>query len=281
MGARVEMTSKVAVIKGPRSHEPVLNALDLIDYKEALKGWDRVLVKVNFITTKTWDTGATTDPVVVEAILQRLQELSKEVIVVESDASMTNATKAFKVTGMAEMCDRNGIEWINLRHDKDRVELPVPGWSALKKIVVPRIVTESGIVSAAKMKTHMETGVTLGMKNLFGLLPDKFKGKFHVKGMHKVVADIITVINPHLTVVDGFVAMEGRGPVGGNPVQMETIVTGRDVVAVDATVSRLMGIDPHEIGHIMIAHERGLGEVDSVEVVGESLADVVQVFKRP
>jgi uncharacterized protein (DUF362 family) len=281
MGAGIEMTSKVAVIKGPRSHEPVLNALDLIDYKEALKGWDRVLVKVNFITTKTWDTGATTDPVVVEAIIQRLQELSKEVIVVESDASMTNATKAFKVTGMAEMCDRNGIEWINLRHDKDRVELPVPGWSVLKKIVVPRIVTESGIVSAAKMKTHMETGVTLGMKNLFGLLPDKFKGKFHVKGMHKVVADIITVINPHLTVVDGFVAMEGRGPVGGNPVQMETIVTGRDVVAVDATVSRLMGIDPHEIGHIMIAHERGLGEVDSVEVVGESLADVVQVFKRP
>ena len=281
MGARIEMTSKVAVVKGPRSHEPVLKALDLIDYKEALKDWDRVLIKVNFITTKTWDTGATTDPIVVEAIIQKLQELSKEVIVVESDASMTNATKAFKATGMDEMCARNGVEWINLRHDKDRVKLPVPGWSALKKIVVPRIVTESGIVSAAKMKTHMETGVTLGMKNLFGLLPDKFKGKFHVKGMHKVVADIITVINPQLTVIDGFVAMEGRGPVGGSPVKMETIVAGRDVVAVDATASRLMGIDPHEIGHIMMAHERGLGEVDSVEVVGESLDNVVRVFKRP
>ncbi len=275
------MTSKVAVVKGPRGLEPVLNALDLIDHKEALKDWDRVLIKVNFITTKTWDTGATTDPVVVEAIIQRLQDLSKEVIVVESDATTTNATKAFHATGMDEMCERNGVEWINLRHDKDRVKLPVPGWSALKKITVPRIVTESGIVSAAKMKTHMETGVTLGMKNLFGLLPDKFKGKFHVKGMHKVVADIITVINPHLTVIDGFVAMEGRGPVGGSPVQMETIVAGRDVVAVDATASRLMGIDPHEIGHIMMAHERGLGEVDSVEVVGESLANVVRVFKRP
>ena len=147
--------SKVAVVKGPRGHEPVLNALDLIDYKEALNDWDRVLVKVNFITTKTWDTGATTDPVVVEAIIQRLQALSKEVIVVESDASMTNATKAFKATGMAEMCERNGVEWINLRHDKDRVELPIPGGTALKKITVPRIITESGIVSAAKMKTHM------------------------------------------------------------------------------------------------------------------------------
>ena len=102
-----------------------------------------------------------------------------------------------------------------------------------------------------------------------------------MKGMHKVVADITTAINPHLTVVDGFVAMEGRGPVGGSPVQMDIIVAGRDVVAVDATVSRLMGIDPHLIGHIMMAQERGLGEVDSVEVLGESLADAVRVFKRP
>ena len=273
--------SKVAVVKGPRGHEPVLSALDLIDYTKALKDWDRVLVKVNFITTKTWDTGATTDPVVVEAIIQRLQELSKEVYVVESDASITNATKAFKVTGMAEMCERNAVKWINLRREKDRVTLPIPGGTALKKITVPRIVTESGIVSAAKMKTHTETGVTLGMKNLFGLLPDKFKGKFHVKGMHKVVADIITAINPHLTVVDGFVAMEGRGPVGGSPVQMETIVAGRDVVAVDATTSRLMGIDPHKIGHIMMAHERGLGEVDAVEVVGDGIEAVKRVFKRP
>ncbi len=273
--------SKVAVVKGPRGHEPVLKALDLIDYREALKGWDRALVKVNFITTKTWDTGATTDPMVVEAIIQRLKELSLEVIVVESDAMITNATKAFHVTGMAEMCERNGVEWINLRHVKDRVELPIPGGAVLKKIVVPRIVAESGIVSAAKMKTHTETGVTLGMKNLFGLLPDKLKGKYHMKGMHKVVADITTAIKPHLTVVDGFVAMEGRGPVGGSPVQMETIVAGRDVVAVDATASRLMGIDPHEISHIMMAHERGLGEADSVEVVGEILANAVRVFKRP
>jgi uncharacterized protein (DUF362 family) len=273
--------SKVAIVKGPRGHEPVHKALDLIHFKEALRGWDRALIKVNFITTKSWDTGATTDPMVVEAIIQRLKGLSLEVIVVESDASVTNATKAFQVTGMAEMCERNGVEWVNLRHIKDRVKLPVPGGTALKKIVVPRIVTESAIVSAAKMKTHTETGVTLGMKNLFGLLPDKFKGRYHLKGMHKVVADITTAIKPHLTVVDGFVAMEGRGPVGGRPVQMETIVAGRDIVAVDATTSRLMGIDPHGIGHIMMAHERGLGEVDSVEVIGESLTDVVRVFKRP
>ncbi len=273
-------SSRVAIVKGPRGHEPVYKALDLIDYRDALKGWDRVLIKVNFITTKTWDTGATTDPVVVEAIIRRLQEIPVEVLVVESDAMITNATKAFQVTGMAEMCERNGVEWVNLRHVKDRVGLPVSGGAALKRVVVPRIVAESGIVSAAKMKTHTETGVTLGMKNLFGLLPDKLKGKYHLKGMHRVVADITTAIKPHLTVVDGFVAMEGRGPVGGRPVQMETIVAGRDVVAVDATACRVMGFDPHEIGHIVMAHERGLGEVDDVEVVGDGIKAAMRVFER-
>ena len=274
-------SSRVAIVKGPRGHEPVYKALDLIDYRDALKDWDRVLIKVNFITTKTWDTGATTDPVVVEAIIRRLQELPVEVLVVESDATVTNATKAFKVTGMAEMCERNGVKWLNLRHVKDRVELPIPDGLALKKITVPRIVAESAVISAAKMKTHSETGVTLGMKNMFGVLPEKFKGRYHMKGMHKVILDINRAVKPVLTVVDGFVAMEGRGPVHGSPVEMEAIIAGRDVVATDAVASRVMGFDPSKIGHIRMAHEAGLGEIDDIEIVGERLDAVARAFKRP
>jgi uncharacterized protein (DUF362 family) len=101
--------SRVAVVKGSRGHEPVFKALDLIDFKTILRGFTRVLIKVNFITTKTWDTGANTDPIVVEAIILKLRDLPVEVQVVESDATVTNATKAFKVTGMAEMCERNDI----------------------------------------------------------------------------------------------------------------------------------------------------------------------------
>ena len=273
--------SRVAIIKGPRGHEPVFRALDLIDYGDALKGWDRALIKVNFITTKAWDTGATTDPVVVEAIIRRLQELPVEVLVVESDATVTNATKAFRVTGMAEMCERNGVEWLNLRHVKDRVELPIPEGLALKKITVPRIVAESAVISAAKLKTHSETGVTLGMKNMFGLLPEKFKGRYHMRGMHKVILDINRAVRPVLTVVDGFVAMEGMGPVQGNPVQMETIIAGRDVVATDATASRVMGFDPSRIGHIRMAHEASLGEMENIDIVGEPLDAVARAFKRP
>ena len=104
----------VAVVRGERAHEPVFKALDMINYKSSLSGYEKVLIKVNFITTKTWDTGATTDPLVVEAIIKRLVDLSVKVYVVESDAIITNADKAFEATGMKDMCRRNGVEWLTV-----------------------------------------------------------------------------------------------------------------------------------------------------------------------
>jgi uncharacterized protein (DUF362 family) len=274
------MSSVVAVVKGERGHEPVFKALDLINYTSALAGWSTVLIKVNFIVDKTWDTGATTDPIVVEAVIQKLKVLPVKVYVVESDATMTNADRAFEKTGMKAMCERNGVECLNLRHVKDKVELSIPDGEALKSITVPRIVTESAVISAAKLKTHKDTGVTLGMKNMFGLLPDKFKGKYHLKGISKVVTDINTVLKPALTVIDGFVGMEGAGPINGTPIKMNLIIAGTDAVATDATACRAMGINPNEIRHIRKAHEKGLGNIDNIQTVGEKLETVTHPFKR-
>jgi uncharacterized protein (DUF362 family) len=270
----------VAIVKGERGLDPVFKALDLIDYESALAGFKKVLIKVNFITTMTWDTGATTDPIVVEAIIQRLKKLPFEICVVESDATMTNADKAFEATGMAEMCKKYDVECINLRHVKDKVKIKIPNGECLKEITVPRIVTESAIISAAKMKTHMATKVTLGMKNMFGLLPDKMKFKYHARGISKVIVDINTVIKPHLTVIDGFVAMEGRGPTDGSPVKMDLILAGKDPVATDATCARIMGLDPHEISHIRTANQKGLGQIDEIETIGLSVDDVKRPFKK-
>jgi uncharacterized protein (DUF362 family) len=276
----VVILSRVAVVKGSRSHEPVFRALDLIDFKVALAGFDRVLIKVNFITTKRWDTGATTDPIVVEAIILRLKSLPLEVQVVESDATVTNATKAFKHTGMREMCERNDVEWVNLRHLKDKVDIPIERGLALKKITIPCLVKESAVISAAKLKTHTATKVTLGMKNMFGLLPDKRKFRYHLKGISKVVVDINTVLKPALTVIDGFVAMEGKGPTYGNPVQMDTIIAGVDPIATDATACRVMGFNPHTISHIRRAYERNLGQIDQIEIVGDGIEAVMKQFKK-
>ncbi len=274
------MKSKVAVIKGERGHEPVFRALDLMDLESAVSGWKKVLIKVNFITVETWETGATTDPIVVEAIILRLKKLPVQIFVVESDAIMTNADEAFEITGMNEMSRLNGVECINLRHLKDRVEVDIPNGEVLKSITVPHLVTESAIIDAAKLKTHMSTKVTLGMKNMFGLLPDKFKAKYHAKGISKVIVDINTVLKPVLTVIDGFVAMEGRGPSGGTPIRMDLIIAGKDIVATDATASRIMGFEPMKISHIRRAYEKGLGNIDDIEVLGSQIKDVARAFKR-
>ena len=250
-----------------------------MNYETALSGWSTVLIKVNFITTKTWDTGATTDPMVVEAIIERLKNLNVKIYVVESDATITNADTAYKTTGMKEMAQRNGVECLNLRHVKDRVKIKVPQGLTLSSVTVPRIVTESAIISAAKLKTHTATKVTLGMKNMFGLLPDKFKGKYHMKGISKVIVDVNTVLKSSLTVIDGFVGMEGRGPSDGKPVKMDLIIAGKDPVATDATAARLMGFDPHEISHIRNAHEKGLGNIDDIDVLGEKLESVTRPFQ--
>jgi len=119
------------------------------------------------------------------------------------------------------------------------------------------------------------------MKNLFGLLPDMFKARYQTRDIDKVVVDINTVLRPALTVINGFVTMEGRGPVHGTPVQMDTIIAGADPVATDATAARIMGFDPHEVWPIRLAHEKGLGEMEDVEVVGARIEDVARAFKRP
>ncbi len=272
--------STVAVVKGERGHEPVFRALDLVDYKACLAGQKRVLIKINFITVKTWDSGATTDPIVVEAIIKRLAHLPVEVKVVESDATMTNANNAYKFTGMKEMCERNGVEFLNLRYVKETVKIPIPNGETLASITVPRIVAESAVISAAKLKTHVATKVTLGMKNMFGLLPDKYKFKYHVNGISKVIVDINSVLKPALTVIDGFVGMEGKGPTDGTPVKTDLIIAGKDVVSTDATAARIIGFDPHEISHIRRASEKGIGNIDDIEILGSQIEDVKHAFKK-
>jgi uncharacterized protein (DUF362 family) len=271
------------LVKGPREHETVYKAFDLLgSLKDVVAEASRVLIKVNFILVRTYETGVTTDPLVVEAIIRRMRELSDEVFVVESDASMTNADKACKATGMLKVCEDNQVKFINLRKEKDRVTLKIPDAEALKEITVPKIVVDAAIINAAKLKTHNETGVSLGMKNMFGLLPDKLKFKYHLKNISKVVVDINTVLKSRLTVIDGFYALEGSGPTSGTPVKMDLIVAGKDPVATDATGCRVMGINPEEIYHIRRAHEKGLGEMGEakIELVGNRLEEVMRRFRR-
>lgn len=270
--------SKVAVVRGDRGRETVERALVLLRIEGEIP--KPVMIKVNFITDKTWETGATTDPVVVDALVKYFKARAERVFVVESDATTTNADKAAFKTGILDICRANQVEFINLSKVKERVRVNVQNPETLSSIVLPKVVLGSYIVDAAKLKTHDQVGVTLGMKNMFGLLPEKSKFKYHLRSIQKVIVDINSVIKPDLTVIDGFVAMEGRGPVNGNPVKMDLIIAGRDPVATDAVAAKIMGFDPHSIYHINRAAEKGIGEMEDIEVLGEAIEGVKRQFKR-
>ena len=272
--------SKVAIIKGERGLEPVYQALDLIPFEETLEPWDTVLIKVNLITSHTYETGITTDPIVVEALINRVKALDKRAVVVETEGGITSPDKAVVETGIMEVINRLEAEYINMRKLKDKVKLAVKNPKAIKDFTVAKLATESAIISAASMKTLHHTVITMGLKNMFGMLTTRRKFQYHAKGMNEVIHDICSTLPPTVTVIDGFYGKEGRGPWQGNPVKMDTIIAGIDPVAVDATGARVIGIDPSEIKHVKWLHESGVGEIDDIKVVGDGLKAVQRIWDR-
>ena len=272
--------SKVAIIKGERGLEPVYQALDLIPFEETLEPWDTVLIKVNLITSHTYETGITTDPIVVEALINRVKALDKRAVVVETEGGITSPDKAVVETGIMEVINRLEAEYINMRKLKDKVKLAVKNPKAIKDFTVAKLATESAIISAASMKTLHHTVITMGLKNMFGMLTTRRKFQYHAKGMNEVIHDICSTLPPTVTVIDGFYGKEGRGPWQGNPVKMDTIIAGIDPVAVDAPGARVIGIDPSEIKHVKWLHESGVGEIDDIKVVGDGLKAVQRIWDR-
>lgn len=102
----------------------------------------------------------TTDPIVVEALIQKLKEVKDEIYVVESNATMTNADKAVIATGIKSVCEKYGVPFINLSKTKNKVKIKLENYETLRKITLPEIVLRSNIVSAAKLKTHNNKSYT-------------------------------------------------------------------------------------------------------------------------
>jgi uncharacterized protein (DUF362 family) len=266
----------VAVVKGERGIESVFRAMELIPFEETLKPYETVLVKPNLITSHTFETGITTDPIVLEAVLMKVMELDKKAIVVETEGGTTSPDEAIIETGMMDVLDRLGIEYINMGKIDDKVELEVENPRVLEKFKVARIAVESAIITVPTMKTLGHTTITMGLKNMFGMLTTPNKYSMHELGTSNFVYDICKTLPPTLSVIDGFYGKSGRGPWSGTPVKMDTIITSTDSVAADATAARCIGIDPYTIDHVRWLHETGMGEITDIEVVGDGIDAVYQ-----
>jgi len=243
------------------------------------------LVKPNLVVSTPPELNLTTDPHVTASIAELLLDSGvKRVVVAEYPALIHKGRDAFEVTLTKKFVEDVGAEVVYL-DESELVEVEVKEAEVHRLMKIPKIVMDADLIlNVPKMKTHWLTKVTLGIKNLLGLLPSEEKLKYHREDIHQKLVDILACLKDKLklTIIDGIVAMEGLGPRCGDLVPMGLLVASRDVVAADAVASYIMGFDPMEIQEIRIAHRRGLGNGDLREIVckGSDPGEVRRHFKR-
>jgi uncharacterized protein (DUF362 family) len=156
--------------------------------------------------------------------------------------------------------------------------------SNLNEIYLPKsLLNADFVVSMPKLKTHHWVGVTLSLKNMFGVVPGSCygwpKNALHWAGISRAILDINATVRPDFAIVDGIVGMEGNGPIQGTAKPCGIMVMGDDPVAVDATCARLMGLAPERVDYLKKAGSL-LGHLgaDKIVQLGESVAGVRTPF---
>lgn len=269
---------KVAVVEaGADIRAAVERSVELVGGLR-LKGGEHVVVKPNLCNAKNPDGMVITDFRIIEAVIGLVREHSGSVVVVESDNISDTADNRARKSGLLDLLDGLGVEFLNLSGDEYEVH-EVAG----RKLRLPRTVLDADyFVNLPKIKTEGHVKVTLSIKNLFGVPQRRKKSSLHSK-LGEILPYLAKVVRSDLIVVDGITAMEGNGPLIGTPRELGVVVAGVNPVSVDAVCSCIMGFDPREIGYLDAANAMCLGEidVDGIEVVGDGLERFACEFERP
>ncbi len=232
---------------------------------EEIKG-KRILLKPNLVETSQGVSHINTHPLVVRGAVEAFLTLgAAQVIVAEGPGHNHDSLLVLEESGLAEILWEDKIPFIDINYDNVYNQINAGGFSRLKTLTFPATLRQvDWIVSLAKLKTHHWAGVTLSLKNLFGVMPGIIygwpKNVLHHAGINQCILDIAATLKPHFAIVDGIVGMEGDGPIMGTPKEVGVLVMGRNLAAVDATCARIMGIDPFRVEYLAAADGR-LGPV--------------------
>ena len=252
----------------------------------------RVLLKPNIGRVAPPGSGIVTHPEVLAAAIDIFREAGAEVAVGESPIIGVDVHEAFAVSGAAAVALPRDCPLI----DMDRrpcVKVAVPEGQAIHTLQVCAEVLEFDfVVSIPVMKRHMHTGVTLAVKNMKGCLWRRSKVELHMlpavagsteKPLDVAIADMASVLRPHLAIVDGTVGMEGLGPSDGRPKALDAVVVSGDAFAADAVACQLMGVDAETIPHLRLGAGRGYGTIDlaRVTVTPDGWREFVSPFAPP
>ncbi len=230
---------------------------------------EKVLIKPNLLCDAAPDRHVTTHPSVVLAVARLVKEAGAEPIIGDSPG-LASFSKAAKAAGMEDAAARAGAR---LATFKNSVRIDLDG-AAFKEIeVAEEAYSCDKIINVAKLKTHVQMSLTLGIKNMFGCVVGKRKSQWHLMAgkdrfyFAKMIVDIFSAVRPDITIMDGITAMHKDGPQNGEPYQMGLVFASRDTVALDAAITRMVGLPVDKNPVLSVAIDRGLGVSDIGDMV--------------
>lgn len=278
--------NKVAIVKvDPRHVAPaVTRVLELSGCTSRLTPKLKVVVKPNLITDNPdyIARGANTSIAVLESLLGMLADAQCIVTIGESEVGTSvqgrRLAQTVRYMDLNNLCKRYGATFANFTEDR-KVCVPVNGLHFKNFDLSFRQAEAELVITIPKVKTHKYTGMTCSLKNMYGMIPEARRVIYH-RWLSKAIVDINTVFQGRLiTLVDGITAMEGNGPVYGEPVEMNMLLASQDLVAADTICAQLIGLDPKSIEHLQVAERRGLGSSRDIEVLGDEIERPWRVFR--
>jgi uncharacterized protein (DUF362 family) len=283
-------SADVAVVRATQYDqrlEPILrDGLKQLDIDARWARGKSILLKPNLVEPSRQTPHVNTHAQVVRAAAEVFRRWdAREVFVAEAQGHCRDARLVLEQSGMRAMLEEAGLEYVDLNHDDVFVADNRLGLNGISRFYLPQTLRRADlVVSLAKMKTHHWAGVTLSMKNLFGVLPGICygwpKNVLHMAGIPQSILDLTATVQPGLAIIDGIVGMEGDGPIMGTPKRANLLVMGTNLPAVDATGARLMGFDPQRIPYLRYASGR-LGPITRgrVRQRGEPIEGLAQRFE--
>ncbi len=254
------------------------------DLASGIKGKKKVLIKPNFVSTTV--QLAATHVESVKAVLDTLSQFYDGEIILGEGPSGKSLGEAITNFGYDALIDEYKLKTVDLNEDKF-VEIEGVD-SSLKpiKFHVSKTLLESDyLISVAKPKTHDTVIATLSIKNVVvgSLVSLAEKEKIHqgTRAINENIAILGKHCMPDLALIDGFVGMEGAGPVDGDPVGLGVSSASLHPVSLDAVMAKIMGFEPLEIGYLYYLNNWGVGVADlnKIRVVGEPVEKVYRKFK--
>lgn len=262
----------IAVARGEKS-KLVRAAVDALGgIEKFIKPQDRVLIKPNISFSANAECGATTSSGIIKQVVELcLEARASKVTII--DYPLANPELCIEKSGVKEaLIDASRVNLLMLSKERQFIEVEVPGGKELKTVKIAKELQKvDKFINLPTAKSHSATGVSLGIKNLMGLIWNR--SYLHRVDLHRAIAELGTVLKPDITIVDATRVLTSGGPGGpGKTVIFNTTIAGVDVVAVD---SYTVGISQwynksftgKNVKHIVYAHELGLGEIDTQKMV--------------